>query len=83
MNIFLQRKVWRGLGYGPGDPEKNLISNPELGPDLKFSPKTGPDPEFRLIIPGLGRAETRGPARKNSKNQALCRALGVTLDFHI
>ena len=31
------------------DPEKNLILNPEVpekpGPDFKFSPKTGPDPE--------------------------------------
>ena len=27
------------------DPKKNLILNPKPGPDLKFSPETGPDAE--------------------------------------
>ena len=46
------------------DPEKNLILNPEPGPDLKFSP------EFRVRAGFFaGRAEKPGPARKNSKMQ--------------
>ena len=39
------------------NPEKNLILNPEPGPDLKFSPEPGPDPEFRV------RAGPKNPAR--------------------
>ena len=54
----LKYGFYAGLGnatrpgnFRPGffDPEKNLILNPEVpeepGPDFKFSPKTGPDPE--------------------------------------
>ena len=45
------------------DLEKDLILNPEPGPDLKFSPETGPKP---------GNPERVDPARKNP---ALSRAL--------
>ena len=31
------------------DPEKNLILNPEPGPDFNFSPETDTDPELFLI----------------------------------
>ena len=47
---------------------KNLILNPEPGPDFKFSPETGPDPEFWVRVGFFaGRVEKPGPARKNSK----------------
>ena len=56
-----------GLGNGPGDPaskvfdpEKNLIFNPESGPDLKtlFIP---------VFPPGAG---TRSAARNSTRNSA-------------
>ena len=49
------------------DPEKNLILNPEPGPDLKFSPETGPDPEFQV------RAGPKNPARPGKTRK--CRNL--------
>ena len=78
-------RAWQRAGRpGPGilepgfqnpgffDPEKNLILNPEPGPDLKFSPETGPDPDFRVRAGFFAvRVEKPGPARKNSKTQKL------------
>ena len=47
-NAYLARARQRGqLGSEIFDLEENLILNPEPGPDLKLSPETDPDTEFR------------------------------------
>ena len=40
-------RAWQQTGRP--DPEKNLILNPEPGPDFNFSPETDTDPELFLI----------------------------------
>ena len=72
-----------GVGNGPGDPEKNLILNPEPGPDLKFSPETGPDPEFP-VRPGKTRKCRNLNMGANGFNSKILESSGVRfaiLDF--